>query len=347
MTTFADQVYQAGGQPVGTNIPPFLSRYGQTFYVDPVNGADGNSGKSPQQAFASLYRAHYMMNTGANDVCFLIGTGAAAGSCRLSTANAIAAQGSSETPATTGTLTWSKNACHLIGIAAPGENARARIATPTGTYTQSTFNALPFITVSGSGNYFANLSTFQQFSTGADGEICFNISGSYNIFNNVFMGGMASALAAQGAASRVLKIATGGENSFYNCQIGIDTVTRSAANASVEFASGTARNRFYGCDFPIMTDDAAALAILGTGAACMDRFQLFDRCTFINAIKSTSTGLTVLASLTSASPGGMLVFKDCISIGSTKFGDTNALANSYIDMAAVSASAGGLGVNPS
>ena len=330
MSTFADGLYQYGGMPVTGGVPPFVSVNSKTFFVDPVNGSDGNAGTSPATAFASLYRAHYMMTSGNNDVCYLIGTGAASGSCRLSLANAIAAQGPSETAATTGTLTWSKNACHLIGIGAPGSNARARIATPTGTYTQATFNALPFITVSGNGCYFSNLATFQQFSTGADGEINFNISGSYNIFNNVFMGGMASALAAQGAASRVLKIATGGENTFVNCQIGIDTVQRTAANANIEFASGTARNRFINCTLPIWTNGATILAILGTGAACMDRFQLFTDCWFINAIKSTSTIMTVAASLTSASSGGMLVFANCNAVGMTKWGDTNALAQTFV-----------------
>ena len=326
MTTVADGIFQYGGMPVTGGVPPFVSRSSKTFFVDPVNGSDGNSGKSPQNAFASLYAAHGHMTAGQNDVCYLIGTGAAAGSVRLSLANAVAY----DSTATTGTLTWSKNACHLIGVAAPGSNARARIATPTGTYTQATFNALPFITVSGAGCYFRNLATFQQFSTGADGEINFNVTGSYNIFDNVFMGGMASTLAAQGAASRVLKIATGGENTFVNCQIGIDTVLRSAANANIEFASGTARNRFIDCVIPMITDDAAALAILGTGVACMDRYQLFTNCWFINAIESTSVAMTVAASLTSASSGGMLVFANCNSIGMTKWGDTNALAQSYV-----------------
>jgi len=326
MTTVADGLFQYGGMPVTGGVPPFVSRSSKTFFVDPVNGSDGNSGKSAQNAFASLYAAHGHMTAGQNDVCYLIGTGAAAGSVRLSLANAQAY----DSTATTGTLTWSKNACHLIGIAAPGSNARARIATPTGTYTQSTFNALPFITVSGAGCYFKNLSTFQQFSTGADGEICLNVTGSYNIFDNVLLGGMASTVAAQGAASRVLKIATGGENTFVNCQIGVDTVLRSAANANIEFASGTARNRFVNCVLPVWTDDAGAFFGLGTGAACMDRYQLFTDCWFINAIESTSTVMTVGFSLTSASAGGMIVLANCNAVGMTKWGDTNALAQMYV-----------------
>lgn len=343
MTTVADGLFQYGGMPVTPGVPvPFT---GKAWFVDPVNGADGNPGNAPGagKALASLYRAHYLARSGYNDVIYLIGNGASSGSVRLSTANAQTV----DSAATTGTLTWSKSALHLIGIAAPGSNARARIATPTGTYLQSTFNALPLITVSGSGNYFANLATYQSFSTGDDGEINLNVTGDYNVFNNVFLGGMADAEAAAGAASRTLKISGGDENSFINCQIGLDTVTRSAANASVEFAAASARNRFIDCTFPFQTSAAGVLGILGTGAGCMDRWQLFQRCRFLNNIKSTSTGMTVLASLTNAAPGGLLTFQDCMSIGITKYGDALALANSYINMAAVSASAGGLGVNPS
>lgn len=341
MTTFADGLYQFGGMPVTPGVPvPFT---GNAWFVDPVNGADGNPGNSPERAFATLYQAHAKAASGNNDVVYLIGNGAASGTARLSLANAQ----SVNSAATTGTLTWSKDALHLIGIAGPGQNARARIAPPTGVYTEATFNSLNFLTVSGSGCYFSNIALFQGFSTGADGEICLELTGDYNTFYNVFLGGIADAASAAGTSSRVLKLTGSDENRFVNCQIGLDTVTRSVANASLEFAGASARNSFYNCMFPFMTSNAGVLGILGTGAGCMDRWQLFQKCQFINAIKSTSTQMTVLASLTNAAPGGLFVFEDCISLGITKFGDLTALANSYIDMAAVSAAAGGLAVNPS
>ena len=348
MTTFADGVFQYGGVPVTAGVPPLFGRYGEAFFVDPVNGSDGNDGKSPSRPLASLYRAHYLMTAGQNDVCYLIGNGAASGSVRLSLANALAAQGSSETAATTGTLTWSKSACHLIGVSAPGTNSRARIATPTGTYTQATFNAADFVTVSASGCYFSNVSLYQQFSTGAAGEICLDVTGDYNVFDNVFLGGLQSAAAAQGTTGRVLKIASGDENWFRNCQIGTDTVARTAANAAIEFASAAARNRFTNCVIPsyLTGGGTAALAILGTGAGCMDRFQLFERCSFINAVQSTGATMAVAASLTSASAGGMLLFKDCDSVGITKWGDTIALSKSYVSNVG-GAATGGLNVNPS
>jgi len=345
MTTFADMVYQLGGVPtIGGTIMGLQT--GNWFFVDPVNGADGNPGNSPQRALATLYRAHELMTSGGNDVCVLLGNGAASGSARLSTALAATI----DSTATAGTLNWTKSACHLIGTGAPTMVAqRARIAPPSGTYTQATFGSGNFIVNSGSGNIFANFSVFNGFSTGGTNQICWTDTGSRNFYFNVNFGGMGDAASAQNAGSRSLKIGSGGsgENTFVNCVIGLDTVTRTTANASIEFAGATPRNTFIECVLPFQTSNAGVLGILGTGAGCVDRWQLFRKCQFVNNIKSTSTQMTALGSFTSASPGGMVIFQDCASVGSTKFGDTNFLANSFIDMPAVSASAGGLEVAPS
>lgn len=336
------------GIPVLPGTPPLFGPTSKPVFCYPFGGSDAQSGTSPARAVKTLYKAHSLMTAGQNDICYLIGNGAANGSARLSTANAA----SVDSTATTGTLTWSKAACHLIGVAAPGTNARARIAVPTGTYTEATFNALPFITVSASGCMFSNLSTWQGFSTGLDGEICLNVTGHYNVFNNVFVGGMADAESAAGVSSRNLKVA-GDENTFVNCEIGIDTILRNTtANASLEFAAnptsgtGAARNKFVDCVFPIYTSYAGSLFILGTGAACVDRWQLFDNCKFINNLKSGSgTNMTVGGSFTSASPGGEIMFHNCARIGFTKWGDTNFLANSYVDNVG-GAATDGLSLNP-
>lgn len=340
LTNFPNGITSFGVPVIGGAAVPFTGKH---FFVDPVNGSDGNKGTSPDRAFATLYKAHDACTSGANDVVYLIGDGGSTGTARLSLANAQ----SVDSTATTGTLTWSKSACHLIGVTNEGMYGRARIAPPTGTYTESTFNALPFITVSGSGCQFANLSIFHGFSTGANGMIALNVTGGRNCFTNCSILGMNDAASAQGTSSRSLKISSTGENTFVNCVIGGDTTTRTVANASIEFASATPRNVFRNCVLPFQTSAAGVLGILCTGAGAVDRFQLFDRCTFVNNIKSTSTQMTVLASMTNAAPGGMLVFKDCALVGITKFGDTNALANSYIEGGTPAAATTGLAVNPS
>ena len=329
------------GVPVLPGMPiPFTGNY---FFCDPVNGSDGYEGTNPQRAVQTLYRALELCRDGHNDVVFLIGNGQDSGSAVLS----LALAQSRNPAATSGVLTWNKNACHLIGLSPSGIHSRARIAPPSGTYTQATFGSGNFIVVSGQGCLFMNLSVSHAFSTGGVNQIAWTDSGGRNVYVNCQIKGMGDAASAADAGSRSLKLTgTVGENHFSNCIIGGDTVNRSAANASLELAGATPRNRFSGCIFPFSGTAAGVLGILGTGAACMDHWALFDNCMFMNAIKSGSTQMTVLASFTNASPGGFLNFKDSPMIGITKYGDANGLANSYINMPAVSAAAGGLELNP-
>jgi len=319
-------------------MPVLLSRSAKYFFVDPVNGADGNPGDAPNRAFATLYQLHNKMTSGNNDVGFLIGAGTSAGSAILSLANAQTI----DSTATTGTLTWSKNACHLVGVSAPSISPRARIGISG---TEATFNALPFITVSGNGCYFSNIATAQEFTTGANGEINFNVTGSYNVFNNVFMGGMLNAEAGAGANSRVLTITGGGENKFIGCRLGVSTIARSAANASIEFKTGTARNEFHNCVLACRDTTGGAFFILVTATGLND-YALFTNCWFINTIHNSATAMATAASCTTNTPGGTLIFANCNSVGVTKWGDTNALAKSEVSNVG-GAATDGLMLNPS
>ena len=79
----------------------------------------------------------------------------------------------------------------------------------------------------------------------------------------------------------------------------------------------------------------------------MDRFQLFKSCQFINAVKSTSTTMTVLGSFTTAAPGGMVVLNQCTVIGATDWGDANFFSNAFIEGQTGVNSTSGLAVAPS
>lgn len=296
-------------------------------YGNPASSPDG----SVQRPYTDIASAYGAGRANKNDVIVLVGNGAASGSARLS-AN----------------FTWAKTGLHLIGITEPGLfSQRARIA-PTAAVTAFA----NFFTVSASGCYFQNVQWFQGFTTGTTSQICMTVTGSNNTFQNCHVAGMGDTDAGSGTStgSRSLKIgsAGSGENTFNDCVIGLDTEARTVANASLELAGGTPRNVFRRCIFPFYATGAGVLGILGTGNSCIDRTNYFEDCTFSNAIKSGSgTAMTALISFTTASPGGLLALKRCMTVGVTKFGDTNGLANTYIDMPAVSASAGGLGVNPS
>lgn len=313
------------GVPVigGVGGIPFTGNY---FFVNPSIGADGNPG-TPELPLATLSGALSRCTAGNNDVVILIGDGGTANTARLSS-----------------NLAWNKRATHLIGITAPtGVAQRARIAP-----TAATTAFANMITVSVSGCYFANFSVFHGFDTGTTSQICWTDTGGRNYYENVQFGGMGDAASAQSTGSRSLKIGSGGtgENTFVRCTIGLDTVTRTVANASLEFAGATPRNRFIECVFPFQTSAATPLGIIGTGAACMDRWQLFERCSFVNNVQSTSTTLDALATLP-ASAGGLLLMKNCTMVGVTEFGtDATSRGQIYVDGAAPTAATSGIAVNP-
>lgn len=338
--TNLDGTFSINGVPVlpGSGLP----LTGTWFWVNPATGNDGNTGLSPAEPLATLYMAHSKMTAGKNDVCVLVGDGSTTGTARLSKALAQSVDSS----VTAGTLVWSKNACHLIGETAPtGIAARARIAPPSGTYTVTTFGSANFITVSASGCIFANFSTFNGFSTGGASQICWTDSGARNYYQSVHFGGMGDAGSAGDAGSRSLKISGGGEHLFADCTIGLDTVTRTTSNASLEFSGATPRSTFRRCTFPAMTSNAGVLHIKTAASGAVDRWQLFQDCSFINAIQSGSTQMTVGIAMV-ASAGGMLLIQRCTSIGATKWGDAGALAQIYVDGGPPTAGTTGLAITP-
>lgn len=298
---------------------------GSVFYLDPVNGIDTNDGLSPAGAVRTLAQAYAMLTSGKNDTIYLIGDGSTSATARVNAA-----------------FTWAKSATRLIGVSS-GVNIsnRSRIA-PTG----STTAFANFFTVSGSGCLFQNIQWFQGFDTGTTAAIAMTVSGGRNLFLNCHIAGMGDAASAQSSTSRNLKISTTGENMFVNCTIGIDTVTRTVANASIEFAGGCPRNQFINCDFPIYTSSATTLGLIVSLAAGSDRFQFFKSCTFLNAVGSGSTTMTALATF-AASMGGIVVLKDCTCVGMTDlFTDTTTRDQIRIDGAAPTSTTTGLAITP-
>ena len=328
-------VITGGGAFTARNISDINQNFGQVgapftpngkvVYLQPgATGVQTQTG-SQTQPYTSLATAYSALVTSQNNVLMLVGDGTTGGTARNDAAT-----------------TWSISGGSLIGYCSPTLfSQRARIA-PTGATTAFT----PFFTISGSGNLFQNISWFDGFNTGTTSQICMVVSGTRNVFQNCQIAGMGDTTSAGSSGSRSLKI-TGGENLFEDCVIGLDTIARTTTNASLEFSGAPARNVFRRCIFPFDATNAGVLGILGTGAECMDRFQVFDNCLFINNIKSTSTAMTVLGSLTSASPGGLLLYKQSVFVGIGEYGDTNGLANSYIDGLTGAAATSGIAVNPS
>jgi hypothetical protein len=334
--------FQVDGVPtMGMNgLPPTR---GSVFFVDYVNGSDGNNG-SASFPLKTVYRAHAKAVAGRGDVVVVVSDGSTTGTQRLSLANAQAV----DSTVSAGTLVWSKNNTHLVGLAAPTVvGQRARFAPPSGTYTQATFGSGNFVTVTASGCIFANLSVFNGFSTGGSSQIAWTDSGGRNYYSNVMFGGAGDAASAQSTSSRSLLLSgTAGENTFDSCEFGLDTVTRTVANATLEFSGGIPRNTFRNCNFVFQTSASTPIGLLVAAASGIDRWQKFDNCTFVNNVQSTSTTMSGLSTL-AASAGGLLLMKSCTLVGISEFGtDATSRGQIYVDGAAPTAGSSGIAVNP-
>jgi len=150
------------------------------------------------------------------------------------------------------------------------------------------------------------------------------VTGDYNTFNNVHFQGIASTNPAAATGARSLLLTDAGENEFNNCVIGIDTVTRTAANASLELTGSCPRNIFRHCLFPVYTSDAGALWVKADTGNCYERFLMFEDCMFTNASLGSSTVMTVGMDL-STTGNGQVYFKNSRWYGATDL--TNTVTN--------------------
>lgn len=277
------------------NAGPF-PQIGNVWYVDAVNGSDtANNGTAWNKAFATLYAAHNAATTNNYDVIVVAPAGTGSGT------------GTNES--VYGAWTFSKSLVTVIGASAPTAiSPRSRILWNTAG--QSTSSAL--LTVSGSGNSFINL----QFGTFVDNNILVTVTGSRNYFDSVHFAGIGDDTAGDDTAARSLVLSGAGECRFVDCTIGLDTVTRSTTNASLELTGSCDRNRFEGCLFPMFSDNAGVLFIKATTGNCYQRFVIFDGCMFLNAVDGSST--TITAGISNAGTGNGTVFmKDCWMRGAT------------------------------
>lgn len=294
---------------IAGTLPPFG---GNVFWVNESTGSDGNTGADPNFPLATLTQALSLATSGNNDVIYLSGT-----------------------VHVTATVAWSKSKVHLIGLAPTlASQARARIS-----QTGSTVFT-PLVNVTGSECIFQNISGFHGFPS-ATTQICWNDSGGRNQYQNCAFLGMGNATAAAQAGSRSLVVnGTTGESTFNECTIGLDTVVRATGNnASLELTGATPRNVFRRCVFVADVSNAADLHVL-VASGGMDRYALFEQCSFFNAINSGGTAMTV-AFTVNASAGGTVLLKDCSSVGATVYATTGPI---YVDGAVPTGATTGLAV---
>ena len=269
------------------------AQVGEILYVDANSGSDtANGGRSWDDAFTTLTKAEDVASSNNYDVIVVAPNGTS---------------GTSETA----TLTWDKNHISVVGASAPAIiSQRSRVLWTTDATD-------PCLTISGQGNSFSNvqLATFQ-----ASNDIFVNITNNRNFFGNVHFAGIGHETAGNDTTARCIDLVAAEENYFSGCTIGMDTIARSVANASIELRSASARNIFEDCFIPVFADNSGALFVKIASSSDIDRFVMFKNSMFHNAANSTATTMTVGMDL-GASIGGTVILYNTYFFGCTNGAD--------------------------
>jgi len=265
------------------------------YVVDPTTGvgSDSNDGDRWGKPLATVSAAYAKCVSGQHDTVLLVASAQAV--------NELAR------------ITWSKNLTHLVGLGARTHVAqRTRI---TCGYDQAA-STYAFLTVSAYGCIFDNLYIWQG-RDDADSLRNVDMTGQRNLFHNVhFAGGGHATQAVDGGAS--VYINGGSENLFDGCTIGVDTVDAATGMAALVFAAtgGAARNVFRRCRFTLQAGHAGAIFVEVLGNSGIDRYQIFDRCQFINLSGTAMTQAIAVAAGFDAN-NKRLLLEECSLLGAT------------------------------
>lgn len=282
----------------GVGLGPFAFG-GDVYFLDPVDGADGNDGKSPESAVKTIEVAYNKLRTGENDTIVLIGT-----------ATAVNITGS------TG-LAWNKAYTHLVGGTAdlPGSGQRARVV--AGTSLDSTYT----IQISADGCVFKNIQFYNANDTAEDSWAVY-LTGDRCYFENVAFFGMMHATASARAGSGSLKmVCSDGENYFKNCTIGSIHMARTAANSELYLDAPS--SVFEDCYFLSSTSGSGTghffINIAGP-ASGEPYYTVLKNCIFINPYEVTMTD----AMTKTAAGTHWMMMQNCMGEGFTGWSDTAA-----------------------
>jgi len=300
-----------------------LFTQGDSYFVDPTNGDDGNDGKSVSQAKATILAAYNLTTAGQNDVVYYMA-------------------GTSGVASFTATLTWSKSYTHLIGVCSPiMMGQRARI------FQNASASGLnPLINITGSSCMFKNLYIFQGVAD-ATSKVCVQVTGNYNYFDNVHFYGIGNdTMDVDEAAS--LKLDGANFCKFVNCVIGGHTITAGSAatNCEIWLDGETSQHVFEDCmitrrishttNHPlVLVEDA-----LGFGA-----WIKFTRCDFIyTSVNMAVKGDTIFSIPAISSKTRVFILRDCMGMSGTTSAtdwDSNNRGVLYANMPDATASAAG------
>lgn len=306
---------------------------GNVWWVNPSKGSDSFDGTTPATAFATLVAALAVCNANQNDVVFLLGTTDAA----TPTTYRVPAGGG---------LNWNKDGVSLIGICAgQGVSNRARIANLS---TDVTTNTL--FTLSANNCRIHNVGFFHGVAgwTGASGGVpmAVQVSGQHNHITNCAIQGL-----GDGTALNSMDVALGGslgisgsENLFEDCYVGLNTVSLGNTTASEIQLNGAlvSRNKFLRGEVTGRSGSVNHRMVRAAAASFQDIGLVFDSTLFTNSGQFQGGQINDACFTIGASQQGVILLKDCGSIGNGLWEKTSVSGNLYITNPSVAAGKEGI-----
>lgn len=262
-----------------------LSGWRNKYYLNAAIGSDGNNGKSFDQPLKTYATAEDKLETLKKD-CIILEESASS----ISLASAT---------------TWDKSLCGLIGTSHGKFNQRSRIGMST-TFT-------PMLTVSGYGNYFANLYTMH--GTAAGDYTGWYITGERNVLENVHLGG--PMIAAQGGhASYIGNYFTGSEGYYKSCVFGTHTIDRDEVAPTLKLGPGV--HVFEDCLFTMSIADTDPYHILIDNTSASTEVW-FKNCQFHAFSANQAAKAAVAFTFSSTYSADIIIDANCSLSGITKW----------------------------
>ena len=291
--------HSMGGVPVAWGINTIALAGGRIFYVDPVAGADGNSGRDPDAAFLTIQAAHDATTTAKNDIIVLVAA---------ASVNALAA-----------TLAWDHTYTHMVGACAPaGIGQRARVSG------SAALDITPLVTITGRGCFFGNI----QFVNDKDADTasgCVNMTnGSGNCYfqNCTFKLSNATLLARTDTYS--LRLYDASEITFDNCTFGTSDVEADGAGYDVIIEGGAKRTQFKNCRFLTRAHSSTSRVFVKFDNTAVGGTEctIFDNCLFMNLSMNHAVTMTDALSVGGGSSHNVIIKGDSQIVGVTGWADT-------------------------
>jgi len=321
MSTFPDGLYQWGGVPVGSGQIPVT--YGNYYFVDYDNGADGNSGKRMDKAKKTVLAAYNLTTTNNNDVIVL----------SANTAHPI-----------TEMLTVSKNRVHFVGLDGggrqTGHGARLVMAS-TGVATD-----LATVKVTGVRNSFTNIK-IESTSTTTASLYALIDAGEYTCYKNcsfIERGDLATTTAAD-------VVGEGDSTTWINCEFGAATQLTTVARTTLLIdkivgSTGMLDNNFFNCNFVCYTTSPTQTLVHIKAAGDGQRYAMFRGCLFLNwDLAAGGTALTNAIYAPSGSELYLILDANCIAVGCGKIATSTNNAGVYICAPVPTTTTSGISVN--